>query len=245
MALAGVGSAAAADDADRFPPDPPNPFAPNPLTPGVVGQDNRAIAADRPELRAVGRLNHGGGFCTATLIAPDRVMTAGHCLFYARTGRPVPAQRIHFLAGYRQGRAVAHRIGRRVVLHWSYRPPRPRGLSEMAADVAIVLLDRPILGVAPIPLAGPTGALDRLISISYARDRAELPSIERGCRTLARRGPLLFTDCDVNFGGSGGPLLLDTPDGLRVAAIVSGAVRAGAGVRSVGVRPPLDLGAER
>ncbi|MEO1329177.1 MAG: trypsin-like peptidase domain-containing protein [Pseudomonadota bacterium] len=216
-----------------------------PLTPGVVGADDRRIAADRPELRAIGRLNHGGGFCTATLIAPDRVLTAAHCLFFSRTGRAVPAERMHFLAGYRKGAYAAHRRGARAILHWDYQPPRPTGLNAMAADVAILVLDSPIDDVEPIPFAFPPGDLSDLISVSYARDRSELPSIQSGCGATAQRGPLLFTDCDVNFGGSGGPLLQSTPDGLRVSAVVSGAVRARGAVRSIGVRPPLDLIEER
>ena len=37
--------------------------------------------ANRP-FTAVGRLETGNGFCTATLITSDLVLTAAHCLFH-------------------------------------------------------------------------------------------------------------------------------------------------------------------
>ena len=49
--------------------------------------------------QAVGRLNLGTqAFCTATLIAPDRVLTAAHCLFDRATGAPLDTGSITFLA---------------------------------------------------------------------------------------------------------------------------------------------------
>ena len=59
---------------------------------------------------AVGRLDiDGKGFCTGALIAPDLVLTAAHCMFDRDTGLAVDPSRLQFLAGLRNGRALAYR----------------------------------------------------------------------------------------------------------------------------------------
>lgn len=60
--------------------------------------------ADAAGWEAVGRLNIGGtGFCTGALIAPNLVLTAGHCLFDKKTGERIDHTRVEFLAGWRNG----------------------------------------------------------------------------------------------------------------------------------------------
>ncbi|MEM8851428.1 MAG: trypsin-like serine protease, partial [Pseudomonadota bacterium] len=71
-------------------------------------------ADDNRGWEAVGRLNiQDQGFCTASLITADIVMTAAHCLFDKTSGDRVPADQIEFQAGLRFGRAEAYRGIRR------------------------------------------------------------------------------------------------------------------------------------
>ena len=209
------------------------------LLPGIVGEDDRTILPDDGSYRAVGRLNIAGqGFCTATLIAPDLVATAAHCLFFRRTGRLVPADRVHFLAGYRQGGFIAHRRAIEVSPHPDFSPEHEKKPGAAAVDLAVVRLETPIpaVEITPIPLLRvlPQGA--RLTTVSYARDRAELPSIEHGCVAIGNRGGVVLATCDVNFGGSGGPMFVVSETGPQLAAVVSGTGRMDALRVSLGAR---------
>lgn len=206
-----------------------------------VGSDDRVIASD-PRFRAVGRLNVAGrGFCTATLIAPALVLTAAHCVFDARTGRAVAPEDLHFVAGFRKGRYIAHRRGRAVSVHDGF-VPGEKTLRAMGHDIALVVLAEPVDArrVRPIPLDRTTASLRftvPLTVVSYARDRAYLPSVERGCVVRKAEGRLLHTDCDTNFGGSGAPALTERDGALRVLGLVSGVARARGGLqRTIVVR---------
>ncbi|MCI4660703.1 MAG: S1 family peptidase [Neomegalonema sp.] len=212
------------------------------LMPGLVGADDRKIAALEPWMDAVGRLNlPGGGFCTATLIAPDVVLTAAHCLIFARTGKVMPADRIHFLAGYRKGDYRAHRIGEQAQIPATYLAGVAQRRSLAQHDIALVHLAEPITEIQPLSLAKLPPIERALSTLSYARDRSELPSIERGCHRLApkddptRSGSLFATDCDVNFGASGGPLLLEQAGEAKVLAVMIAYQRKGARVRTLAV----------
>lgn len=209
--------------------------------PGIVGSDDRVIAQDAL-FSAVGRLNlDGRGFCTATLIAPRLVMTAAHCLWKKRSGKAIAPENLHFVAAYRKGKYRAHRRGRAVKPHPDFDPAAPDTLGKMASDIALVILDEaiPESVIAPIPLDREPGRLRMVLPltlVSYARDRAYLPSVEVGCVVRHMQGRLLFTDCDSNFGVSGAPVLTERGGVLRVLGVVSGIAERNGLRRTVAVK---------
>ncbi|MEP5088618.1 MAG: trypsin-like serine protease, partial [Paracoccaceae bacterium] len=113
-------------------------------------------AGERANWQAVGLLSktgsQSGKGCTATLIAPDKVLTAAHCVAN-RAGYSGPAEELQFKAGQNGTKVAATRYGKRVAVHPIY--GITKGVEKAAYDVAIVWLNRPIGAdvAAPLPLS--------------------------------------------------------------------------------------------
>ncbi len=183
---------------------------------------------------AVGRLNVSGqGFCTATLIEPTVVLTAAHCVYDKRTGRPVRADRVHFLAGYRLGAFAAHGRAARIVMA----PEYLAGLRTIQDDLAVILLKEPMPAViVPIVTATDMQDADSLYTLSYGIDRSQALARQTGCGVAKRRGALVLTSCEGVPGVSGAPVL------RRDAAGRPQLVAVGAAMMMAGKRPVLPRG---
>ncbi|MCZ8153967.1 MAG: trypsin-like serine protease [Rhodobacteraceae bacterium] len=177
---------------------------------------------------AVGRIDLGSnGFCSGTLIAPDVVLTAAHCLYDKATGEPYRPSDLIFLAGWRDGRAEATRTGAMVLAHPDYRPDPDRDgevpIIESSNDLGLIKLAEPILLPSITPAA--TGSFprggDRVEIVSYARDRSEAASMQDACSVLVTEGRIAVLDCQSDFGASGAPVFRDTAYGSEVVLVIS------------------------
>src|SRR5262245_58806115 len=112
--------------------------------PGVSGTDDRVRVGDRPgPWQAVGQVN-GASYrsisrCTGTLIAPDVVITAAHCLIDAIKGTPLPPHQIHFLAGPPNAPLKTHANAKCLRFHPEYplrdaADPKPVALGQSRPD---------------------------------------------------------------------------------------------------------------
>ncbi|NBE07644.1 trypsin-like serine peptidase [Paragemmobacter ruber] len=177
---------------------------------------------------AVGRIDFGSdGFCTGTLIAPDVVLTAAHCLYDMTTGEPFAPSEVTFRAGWRDGRAEADRAVAMLLPHPGFQPGLDGDVearrTQTSHDIGLIKLAEPILlpSITPAPTGSVPRGGDRVEIVSYAKDRSEAASLQDVCSVLGVEGRVAVLDCPVEFGASGSPVFRDTAYGSEVVSVIS------------------------
>ena len=209
------------------------------LHPGIIGDDDRVRVEQRgPPWDAVGQVNVGGyrrvGQCTGTLIAPDVVLTAAHCVVDPWRAAPFPLHDIHFLAGVHGAENSGHSTAKCLHFPADYKfPPKdaPPTMPDLATDMVEVVLNEK-LDVEPMPIAedvDPHAGLS-LVHAAYPADQTarsvgplRLPASSRRSQAAAvvqrlRHSPCKFwwsaanegrrraaTGCDHGRGGQRQP----------------------------------------
>jgi protease YdgD len=182
---------------------------------------------DRDDLfgwEAVGRLELGqNGYCTGSLIAPDLVLTAAHCV-YDKGGAAIAPEAMIFRAGLRDGDFISQSGIAQVAAHPGYVPGEDLTGDMVRHDVALLKLANPIPSAvaSPFVLAREGRAGTRVSVVSYGRGRDAALSWQRDCGVTAAGRGLLKFDCDVTFGSSGAPVFVREAGGhARIVSLIS------------------------
>lgn len=191
---------------------------------------------------AVGRLNMGNrAMCTGALIAPDKVLTAAHCLYDPQSGRRLKPSRIKFEAGMSRGRAIAARGVKQTIVHPDYRHNQV-GSNGAGVDLALLTLDSPIAAseVRPFATDASPSKGDAVGVLSYTYSRKNSPLLQHPCDVVARTSAVLVMDCEVDFGASGAPVFA-VQGGTRPKLVSVISSKAAMGGRPVSVGTLVDV----
>jgi V8-like Glu-specific endopeptidase len=158
-----------------------------------------------------------GAFCSGSLVAPDVVMTAGHCVTSA-----ADCQGIKFVFGFAVKTAGAMPTSVPAAEVYGCKELIGRQQDNAGADWSLVRLDRVVAGHAPLKL-NQTGVIAKGTPVLVIGHPSGLPTkIDGGAAVRDSSNPGFFVANLDTYGGNSGSAVFNAETGLVEGILVRG-----------------------
>ena len=160
--------------------------------------------------------------CTGTLVTPNKVLTAAHCLSLQFAKGDEAAKHLIFQAGKSGASHIEVTSVDRISYHPDYAPGS--GLENVIpSDLAVLHLQSPVELVQPMQIAAPPEAGETVSYLGHRSNGRNPPRLTTGCRQELLTPRILGIGCQAISGNSGAGVIWTNSGIKHVVAVISAA----------------------
>ena len=175
----------------------------------------------------IGKLRvEGVQSCTATLIGPNTVITAAHCIYNRKSKTYFAPKTIHFMAGVQNKTLIAQSTARSYTVAAKHLPEGQFDEQALLTDWALIELNEPVGCMLGFLKTGHASehAKHSLVAAGYPMSNTSQLIAETNCEFALppRKGKMLrLKNCGVEHGDSGAALMATKGKVARILGIIS------------------------